>query len=368
MAKRHILIFTLATLALIVAGCSNQSGPTAPIDGSAFQLSSAIPPGATLVSASLNLYVWQVSDQTVNAHRVTADWDEMVVTWNNFAGAYDAAVEASILVDAGGYKTFDVTALVQAWLDGAVPNYGFLIEQGTTYPRSIFISREHADVNMHPVLEVCYMMGGVEVCEDLPAIADAEFWEGAPDDNYGASQTLRTGWQLATDWEKQALIRFELPGTPPPPDGCTRTKGYWYNWGGFGPQPDMVTALLPQWLGTPGGSKSILVDNGQIAHDLLGQKVYCHRRNGITKLYAQLLAAKLNITNNASGEPVATVIAAADGFLADHECSDWRRLRWCKKFRVLRWARKLDRYNNGRLGVPHCDDDDGGHHGGCGGH
>ena len=472
MAKRHILIVTLATLAMIVAGCSNQSGPTAPIDGSAFQLSSAIPPGATLTSASLNLYVWQVSDKTVNAHRVTADWDEMVITWNNFGGAFDAAVEASLLVDAGGYHSFDVTALVQAWLDGTHPNYGFLLEQGTTFPRSIFISREHADASMNPFLEVCYMMGGVEVCEELPAIADAEFWEGAPDDNYGASGTLRTGWQLATDWEKQSVIRFDLPVTPPlaglgdyvwhdenrdgiqdrdelgvegvtvylydcadaqtaigstvtdaagwyqfinlqPGDyfvefiapagwvitlqdqgaddavdsdadrmtgrticttldageydptwdagiyepqneGCTGTIGYWKTHAGFGPQADVVTPLLPLWLGTPGGADSRLIDDAQYAYDILSQDVYGDPSNGITKLYAQLLGTKLNIANGATST-VDDVIADADAFLADHDYTAWDSMSKPDQKEVLRWARTFDRYNNGYLGTPHCD-------------
>ena len=357
MAKRHILILTLATLALIVAGCSNQSGPTAPIDGSAFQLSSAIPPGATLVSASLNLYVWQVSDQTVNAHRVTADWDEMTVTWNNFGGAYDAAVEASVLVDAGGYKTFDVTALVQAWLDGTYPNYGFLLEQGTTYPRSIFISREHADVNMHPVLEVCYTDGGQVVCESLSPIADAEFWEGAPDHNYGASQTLRTGWQLATDWEKQALIRFELPETPPP-SGCVSTIGFWKTHAGFGPQADAVTPLLPIWLGDAGGTHSLLVPDAQTAVDVLKMKTYGKNNNGITKLYAQLLGAKLNFASGATNV-VGAWVTEADAFLAEHDHTYWDYLDDIDDQdtmdMILDWKDIFDDYNNGDLGVPHCD-------------
>ncbi len=472
MAKRHILILTLATLALIVAGCSNQSGPTAPIDGSAFQLSSAIPPGATLVSASLNLYVWQISDQTVNAHRVTADWDEMVVTWNNFGGAYDAAVEASLLVDAGGYHSFDVTALVQAWLDGTHPNYGFLLEQGTTYPNSMFISRDHTDGNMTPVLEVCYMMSGVEVCEELPAIADAYIWELNPDHNTGDANTLRTGWGVASTWEKQTLIRFDLPVTPPlaglgdyvwhdenqdgiqdrdemgvegvmvylydcadaqnpiastttdangfyqftglqpgdyfvefiaPADwvitlqdqggddavdsdadritgrticttldageydptwdcglyqpsyeGCTGTIGYWKNHTGFGPQDDVVTPLLPIWLGTAGGANSRMIDDAQYAYDILTQKVYGVPSNGITKLYAQLLAAKLNFANGASST-VDDVVTAADEFLADHDYTDWDSMSKRDRRPINRWKSTLDEYNNGYLGTPHCD-------------
>jgi len=124
----------------------------------------------------------------------------------------------------------------------------------------------------------------------------------------------------------------------------------------------MVTALLPQWLGTPGGSKSILVDNGQIAHDLLGQKVYGKSNNGITKLYAQLLAAKLNFANGASSAPVDGVVAEADAFLADHDYMDWKDLDDDTQQIILDWHGTIDDYNNGELGVPHCDDDDDGGH------
>jgi len=220
--KKLTLTLMVAALALLVAGCGDDEGTRTPFGGPAGMLSSAIPPGAVLTSATLNLYVWQVSNQTVNVHRVTDYWEEMTITWNNFGGSYAAAIDGSIPVAAVGWTSTDVTALVQDWLDGNYANYGFLLEQGTTYPRSIFLSREH-NGDMDPFLEVCYMEGGVEVCEQLPAIADAEFWEGAPDDNYGGSETLRTGWQLATDLEKQSVIQFDLPVEPP--DDCGPCEG-----------------------------------------------------------------------------------------------------------------------------------------------
>ena len=357
MTTKQILTLTVAALAMMLAGCGDDSGSLAPTNGPAGMLGAAIPEGAVIESATLNLYVWQVSDQTVNAHRVTADWDEMTVTWNNFGGAYDAAVEASLLIDAGGYLSFDVTALVQAWLDGTYPNYGFLLEQGTTYPRSIFISREHADVNMHPVLEVCYMDGGQVVCEGLSAIADAYFWELNPDDNAGDATTLRTGWGLPTDWEKQSLIRFELPETPPP-SGCVSTIGFWKTHAGFGPQADAVTPLLPIWLGDAGGTHSLLVPDAQTAVDVLKMKTYGSNNNGITKLYAQLLGAKLNFASGATNV-VGAWVAEADAFLAAHDHTYWDYLDDMDDVEAMQAILDLkdifDDYNNGDLGVDHCD-------------
>jgi hypothetical protein len=141
-------------------------------------------------------------------------------------------------------------------------------------------------------------------------------------------------------------------------DGCTYSKGYWKNHGGFGPQADELSKLLPIWLGTDDGGKSLAVTDAQIAVDLLGQRVYGHPKNGITKLYAQLLAAKLNIVNFANPEDVYEVIDAADGFLTDHDWMDWGMLGKANQQMVLHWKDMLDQYNNGMIGPGHCDDDD----------
>ena len=83
-----------------------------------------------------------------------------------------------------------------------------------------------------------------------------------------------------------------------PPSGCTRTIGYWKTHAGFGPQADVVSALLPLWLGTAAGAKSINVTTAAQAVSLLkigaGSNGVKDASNGINKLYAQLLGAKLN--------------------------------------------------------------------------
>lgn len=137
--------------------------------------------------------------------------------------------------------------------------------------------------------------------------------------------------------------------------GCTFTIGYWKTHAGFGPQADVVTPLLPIWLGTPGGAKSIDVTTAQIAVDILSQNVYGTPSNGITKLYAQLLGAKLNIANGADGSAVASTIAAADAFLATHNFNDWSSLSQAEKNIVLGWQGILDNFNEGIIGPGECD-------------
>lgn len=137
--------------------------------------------------------------------------------------------------------------------------------------------------------------------------------------------------------------------------GCTRTIGYWKNHAGFKRQADMVTPLLPVFLGTMGGEKTLAVTTARIAVNVLGQQYYGDPSNGITKLYAQLLGAKLNLASGASNGPVDDIIADADEFLADHNWRDWTGLSDEDKDMILGWHYDLDQYNMGLSGVLHCD-------------
>jgi hypothetical protein len=148
-------------------------------------------------------------------------------------------------------------------------------------------------------------------------------------------------------------------------EGCTRSKGYWKTHAGFGPQEDVVTPLLPIWLGLPDSTKSLDVTTAQIAHDVLVMFTYGRPSNGITKLYAQLLAAKLNIADGASDEDIAETIEMADTFLAAYDWNDWSMLSGEQRQMVLSWMERLDSYNEGYIGPGSCDENeyhDGGDH------
>jgi len=137
-----------------------------------------------------------------------------------------------------------------------------------------------------------------------------------------------------------------------PCQGCTLTIGYWKNHAGFGPQPDMVSDLLPVWLGAPGGAKSVQVTSAGQAVELLNKSG--EASNGINKLYAQLLGAKLNIADGADGSAVSGTISTADAFLANYNAGDWGSLTKAEKKNVINWAATLDSYNNGLTGPGHC--------------
>jgi hypothetical protein len=140
--------------------------------------------------------------------------------------------------------------------------------------------------------------------------------------------------------------------------GCTLTIGFWKTHAGFGPQADVVTPLLPQWLGTVNGAKSQYVTTAALAVQFLsfnGSNNVFAASNGINKLYAQLLAAELNIANGANGAAVASTIAAANAFLAANDSTNWAGLTKANQQAVLGWMTALDNYNNGLSGPGHCD-------------
>jgi hypothetical protein len=74
-----------------------------------------------------------LDDVDVLIYRVLAQWAENQVTWNNRltgvpwttpGGDFASTPEDTVHVTALGWYSFDVTALVNAWLAGTLPNYG----------------------------------------------------------------------------------------------------------------------------------------------------------------------------------------------------------------------------------------------------
>jgi hypothetical protein len=143
--------------------------------------------------------------------------------------------------------------------------------------------------------------------------------------------------------------------TCPCATGCTLTIGYWKTHAGFtGNNADRVSEFLPVWLGTSGGLKSVKVTNTTSSTNILGMGLG-EPSNGITKLYAQMLAAKLNIARGASATDIASALSASDSFLATKNQLDWGGLSKAQKNQVIGWMSTFDTYNNGLIGPGHCN-------------
>ncbi|MFH1375030.1 MAG: SdrD B-like domain-containing protein [bacterium] len=209
--SRFLLL--VAALGLLALGCSQQSDTLAPEDAINMAIRAAMPPGATLQSATFYIYSSAASNRQVDVYRATAAWGEATVTWNSFGAAY-TGMAGSFMTDGVGWRSVNVTALVQDWMDGTYDNHGLLLDQAViTYPRSVYPSRENASRN--PYLEICYDDGGGTQCEQIMANADAYITEYHPDNNFGLLDVLFTGYAADNDLEKQTLVMFDIPTEEP---------------------------------------------------------------------------------------------------------------------------------------------------------
>jgi hypothetical protein len=223
----RVLALFLA-LGLLLTGCSeDQPGVLqpnsadnhfdAPTEKGKLPLNSAalvMPENGTFLSATLHVYVTASSNRFIVMRRITGEWDEATVTWNNFGGSYAPDLFGNFYASMTGWYTANVSALVEGWINETYPNYGLLLEQvNGAYPRTDFSSREGS---FAPYLEVCYSTPEGTVCEQIPAAGDAYIASFMGDVNTGSSPVLYTGyWPEVCDVGYLSLIKFEGPQQAP---------------------------------------------------------------------------------------------------------------------------------------------------------
>lgn len=122
-----------------------------------FDLSTAIPPEATISNAVLYLYHQRGTgpDETLSVYGLSAGWSEGTVTWNTRPGHGRSPYDSKVVGTAAGTYSWDVTAAVQAWVNGGVSNYGLtvLCSSSDVYVR-YFASRETQNTQIRPYLVV----------------------------------------------------------------------------------------------------------------------------------------------------------------------------------------------------------------------
>jgi hypothetical protein len=210
-----------------------------------------------------------------------------------------------------------------------------------------FDALEPSVYQMHFMLPDGYMFSAADQGDNDSLDSDAD-----PNSGMTFCQTVDTG-TVDLIWAA-GMYRLEEDS------GCTRSKGYWKNHAGLGPQDDMVTDLLPIWLGDAAvdTAKGLAVTDAQMAVDVLQMHTYGAPYNGIAKLYAQLLAAKLNIANGANADDIEDYLTMADDFLTGYSWMSWENLDEDQRKKVLEWKDVFDDYNNGVIGPGYCEDDD----------
>jgi hypothetical protein len=215
MFKLTNIILVFALILLFTAGCSEQNNPTGSTASTKKEAVSAesvvIPAGASLDSAKIFLTVSMTSSEAVSIHRITADWNEMDVTWNSFNGSYDNSSEASFTPESYGQTGVGITPLAEAWFDGAEANYGIVLRQVASV--SQYRSCEYGELAARPRLELyTSTQSGAEtfVIQETGAgeVEDAFIGGNFPTGNNGAAPMLMVGNSFG--FEQQSLIRFNF--------------------------------------------------------------------------------------------------------------------------------------------------------------
>ncbi len=131
----------------------------------------SIPAGSTIDSAVLQMWVYDErfpggGSLNAGAYRVTTNsWTEAGLSntaswdWATLPGFYPVPESTNVIATLNQWYYWDVTALVQAWANGTVPNYGMMIggnpESGVTQAMGAR-SRAGANPSQGPVLLVTY--------------------------------------------------------------------------------------------------------------------------------------------------------------------------------------------------------------------
>ena len=119
-----------------------------------FELS-GLPAGATVEVARLSIYQSEGGgERLVRAYRITQDWGEDSVTWNTFTLG-DMTVRGSFSAQGQGWKTVEITALVQEWMDGSA-NHGLALhdEAAGASEYEVYYSSEHEEQDLRPKLYI----------------------------------------------------------------------------------------------------------------------------------------------------------------------------------------------------------------------
>ena len=122
------------------------------------------PTTAVITEAYLEVFYFESIPEVntmVGVYQVKNDWQESHINWAN---APTFAADAVDTVNIGAvatqdWETWDVTSLVQSWVDGSVANYGVMlkdVDESTIKASKGFFSSHHTNFGRRPRLVVTY--------------------------------------------------------------------------------------------------------------------------------------------------------------------------------------------------------------------
>ena len=210
-----------------------------------FDIAGTIPAGSTIDSVvlTLNMSRTNAGAQTIQLHKLTADWGEgnsnsavggggrgasaqsgdatwthgsfgdASSSWTSAGGDFSSAVSASASVAGTGSYTLGTTAQmvsdVQEWLDDASNNFGWILtgNEGVNRTTKRFDSRENPTAGNRPILEVTY------TADTTPPAAPTNLTASDTPNDEGGAIDLSWTPSISTDATQQRLYRGTSSGS-----------------------------------------------------------------------------------------------------------------------------------------------------------
>ena len=184
---------------------------------------SDIPNDAPVEGATITIEVTNASSKPYELYELKVNWQEDGATWNSYAtgspwaiaGAFGASDSGSTVlgtVNGGSVGNHTITLnqegldLLQAWVEGSAPNYGFIITNETSSDGLDFSSREVIAPLDRPMLTVTY---------SLPPAGDDLDPPEPPNDLQMISTTATTAmltWQPCANYPSQPCDNVGVAG------------------------------------------------------------------------------------------------------------------------------------------------------------
>jgi len=188
---------------------------------------------STVISATLRLYHAGGADypgrkRDTTFYRVTGNWDETSITWNNRPGYAESLGSVATTYNFQGWVELDMTAQVAAWVAGTQPNYGVvgIGPEGTPGIYRVFASGETA---YSPELRIRYLPAPPPVLDVWPGTLSARASSTRPPPASSLQISNVTNGSL--DWAATkvggaawlALSKSSGSATPASPDSLSLT-------------------------------------------------------------------------------------------------------------------------------------------------
>ncbi|MCX8183485.1 MAG: DNRLRE domain-containing protein [Crenarchaeota archaeon] len=142
---------------------------------------STIPPGASVLSAKLFLYLSKppTSQRTYLCYRLNSAWDEASLTWNRKPGSSSTFAASSSVPTTPGWVVLDIREQVQKFLNGigehAWTNFGWEIfdssEDSQDVQEAFFISSESGEQDKRPYLAIEFTPPKLNITGGMPFVA-----------------------------------------------------------------------------------------------------------------------------------------------------------------------------------------------------